>query len=196
MLPEPDRPAEPAPVAVDTPVFSKPLPAAAPPFDAGLAAHVTPRGFGLPDELYEARVTVIAALREEGYPFKTIARALKMKDAEVIWCARKARERGLLRAGVAEAVKMLDEEAVPLAIDAVMRKIRKGEDKAVFGVLEGRGILKNYSQVKTENDVPRSNLAFQFNFTGGPAQVRLDPVPTGLPGQVLGAARVDDEPEV
>ena len=148
---------------------------------------------GLPHEVWEARVTVIAALREEGYSYRQIARALGMGTSAVEWCARKARDEGKLRDGVAEAMKMLDNQAVPLAIDALLKKLRKGEDKAVFGTLEGRGLLKTFSQIKTEGDGSTNRMAFQFNFNGGPNQQTSDPVPTDLPGKVLGTPRSDEE---
>jgi len=178
----------------ETPLFRKPVPPDPVVPDPIEAIPVIPRGLNLPDELYAARITVVSALREEGYTYRQIAKALGMGQAAVEWCMRKARERGILRAGALEAITMLDNEAIPLAADALLRKIRKGEDKAVFGVLEGRGILKNYSQVKTEGDVTRSNMAFQFVFTGGPAgeqTIAIGPLPKGLPGQVVGSPRVD-----
>ncbi|MET0742940.1 MAG: hypothetical protein ABWY78_06175 [Microvirga sp.] len=179
-----------------SPVIAKPDPD--PEGDAAverMALQVKPLGGEMPPELYQARVTVVAALRTEGYTFRQIAKALGMKQASVEWCARRARERDQLRAGVAEAIEMLDNEAVPLAVDAMLRKLKKGEDKAVFGVLEGRGLLKSFSQVKNEGDGTRNNMAFQFVFAGAPEPGKGGDLtlPKGLPGQVVGTQRVDED---
>lgn len=186
-----------------TPTFVKPD-APPPPVPAGDAilpeVRAIREGWGLGPELWDMRVSIVAALRLENFTQRQIASALKMSLTAVQWCIREARKRELLRNGLTEAIELLDNEAVPLAVDAALRKLRKGDSEAVWKVLEGRGLLRNFTQVKSEGEAPRTNMAFQFVFEGGPAgpaaagDLRVvQTLPAGATGQVMGTPRADEE---
>lgn len=153
----------------------------------------------LPHELHAARVPVIAALKLHGYTRPQIAKALKMSRSAVDWCIRVARERDLLHGGVEDALKTLDDEAVPLAIDAVVAALKRGDKDLGLKVLEGKGLLRSYAQVKNEGGTGKGpNMAFQFNFTmppGEPARPAIDAIPAELgregTKQIFGAERAE-----
>lgn len=178
-----------------TPVFVKPNAVPGPSEEVQALAPTSRVPDGLPHELYEARIPIVAALKTEGYSSRRIAKILKMRTEGVAWCVRKARERDLLKKGLEEAIQKLDDEGVPLAVEGLLRKLQRGEEASIFKILEGRGVFRNFSQVKSEGDGSRSNMAFQFVFTGGPpardGAIPVDAVPTGLPGQVFGVERTD-----
>jgi hypothetical protein len=150
----------------------------------------------LPHELQAAKVPIVAALHLHGYSRTRIARALKCTVASVSWCLRAARDRQLLQGGMIEAVKELDDEAVPLAVEAVLRSLKKGEASTAMKVLEGRGLLRNFSQVNQEGPRADTKLAFQFNFqlpNGGTIAPAVQAIPEALgptgTKQIVGAER-------
>lgn len=150
----------------------------------------------LPHELQQLKVPIVAALHLHGYTRTKIARALKMSVAAVGWCLRVARDRELLQGGMAEALKEIDGEAVPLALEAVVKSLRQGDKAVALKVLEGRGLLRNFSQVNQEGPKGDTKLAFQFNFqlpNGGTMQPGVQPIPDALgpegTKQIVGAER-------
>lgn len=146
----------------------------------------------LPHELYEARVSIVAALRQHGYSRSRIAHALKMGLAGVDWCIRQARVRGELQKGMIEAAITLEEEAVPLAVEGVLAALKKRNPEVAMKVLEGKGLLQHYSANKEGGGNPAAPMAFQFNFiTKDGTPLPEQPALPALPGDVVGTARVE-----
>lgn len=145
----------------------------------------------LPHELYAARVAIVAALKTEGYTRKQIAKALQMTQAGVHWCIRKARERELLKAGMAETLELLENEALPLAVEGLLNDLRKGNQAAYLATLQGKGLLRSYNQVKNEGGSGGgTSMAFQFNFVTPDGQAIERPDVPELKGQVFGVEKV------
>lgn len=147
----------------------------------------------LPHELYAARVAVVAALKAEGYSRKQIAKALGMSLSGVDWSVRKARERKLLKDGMTETLARIEDEAVPLAVEGLLKDLRLGNQQAYLETLKGRGLLRNFTQVKQESGSPTNNMAFQFNFVTKDGAVISQPATPELPGQVFGTAKAENE---
>lgn len=146
-----------------------------------------PQEIVLPHLIYQARVSVIAALRAEGYNRKEIAAALGMTEQGVGWCLRKARERGLVQKGMIEAIQEMDEEAIPLALENIITSLREGNVDVSMRVAAGRGLLRNYSNNKNDGSPVSGSMAFQFNFVlpdGTPA-----PDQASLTGKIFGTGK-------
>lgn len=143
----------------------------------------------LPHELYAARVAIVAALKSEGYTRKQIAKSLGMTLSGVHWCVKKARERELLKAGMAETMELLENEALPLAVEGLLADLKKGNQEAYLATLRGKGLLRNYNQVKNEGGGGAANLAFQFNFVTPDGRTIESPAVPELKGQVFGVER-------
>lgn len=141
----------------------------------------------LPHIVHAARVKVISALKSEGYSRDEIASALGMKPSGVAWALRKARKLGILQNGLAEAIESLDQEAVPLAVEAMLHHLREKNPDVAGKILEGRGLLRHYSNQKSENTGAPMNMGFQFNFVlpdGSPAPQQAE-----LTGKIVGTAK-------
>lgn len=147
----------------------------------------------LPHELYAARVAVVAALKTEGYTRKQIAAALGMTLSGVHWCVRKAREQKILQTGMAETLALIEDEALPLAVEGLLRDLRRGNQEAYLATLRGRGILRNFNNNKNEGNGGGAPMAFQFNFVMPGGETVNQPKVPALPGQVFGSERGDDE---
>ena len=174
------QPAAPKPPTVRFSADGETLPPYVPPPEVSAAGG---KGRELPHEVYAARTTIVAALKREGYSRAKIARALGMSVSGVAWCIRRARETGALRRGLEEALSEIDEEAVPLAVEGLLHHLRKHDKDAVFATLQGKGLLRSFSQVKNEGGGGQANMAFQFNFVmpeGGAAAPTIAPVPAAL----------------
>ncbi len=182
------------PVAVETARFARDG-EALPPYVAGGPDMQKAQGAArqLPHELYAARVAIVAALKTENYTRKQIAEALGMTQGGVHWCIRKARERELLKNGMAETIELLENEALPLAVEGLLKDLRKGNQAAYLATLQGKGLLRNYNQVKNEGGGGGANLAFQFNFVTPDGKAIERPALPELPGQVFGVERTDPE---
>ncbi len=144
----------------------------------------------LPHELYEARVSVIAALKAQGYTRRQIGKAMGMTASGVNWCIRKARELGHLKSGLEDALNELDNEAIPLAVEAFLHHLRAKDKDIAIATLEGRGLLPHRTKAKNEAGPGGVNMAFQFNFVTPDGQTVQADVKT-LPGQVLGRERTE-----
>lgn len=184
-----DQDPEASPAPTETPRFSRDgelLPEQIPQFES-------PKGRELPHELFQARVAIVAGLKTEGYSRKQIAKALQMSVSGVAWCIRKARERKLLVDGMTETLKLIEDEALPLAVEGLLKDLRLGNQTAYLETLKGRGLLRNYTQVKQEGGGNQANMAFQFNFVTPDGQRIDQPDVPALPGQVFGTAKTGDE---
>jgi hypothetical protein len=76
----------------------------------------------LPHIIHKERVAVIAALKAQGYMRKDIAAVMGMTPRGIDWCLREARKRGILTAGMVEAAREIDEEAIPRAVETSSRR--------------------------------------------------------------------------
>lgn len=186
----------------DTPSQNVPRPAARfskdgefqPPYEPKLSPAAHAKGVEaamavneLPHIVHAARVSVIAALKSEGYSRDEIASALGMKPSGVAWALRTARKKGILQNGLAEAVESLDQEAVPLAVEAMLHHLREKNPEVAAKILEGRGLLRHYSNQKSESTGAPMNMGFQFNFVlpdGSPAPQNAE-----LTGKIVGTAK-------
>lgn len=142
----------------------------------------------LPHVIHKARVTVIAALKAEGYSRDEIAGAMGMTIAGVHWCLRQARKKGILQKGMEEAIREMDEEAVPLAIEAIVGALRDKNIDVAMKIAAGRGLLRTYSNNKNEGPAGVAPaMGFQFNFVlpdGSPA-----PEAAALAGKIMGTSK-------
>lgn len=142
-------------------------------------------GSELPHVLYEARVAIVAALKQEGYSRNEIADALNMTPAGVDWSMRKARERGLIAKGLAAAVEELDNEALPLAVESLIHHLREKNPDVTLKTLQGRGAFLTKGSGVSGNG--GGNVNFQLNFVlpeGMQAQAT-----TELSGKILGTPK-------
>lgn len=146
----------------------------------------------LPHDLHAARVPIVAALRQHGYSRSRIASNLKMGLHAVDWCIREARRRGELQKGMIEAAIMLEEEAVPRAVEAVIAAVRRGDEQTAIRILEGKGLLVNYAAKGDGAGASRPPMAFQFNFVMPNGAIASDrPALPDLPGNVVGVERTE-----
>lgn len=142
----------------------------------------------LPHAIYAERVKIIAVLKAEGYNRDEIAEAMGMKRSGVDWCLREARKRGDLTQGMIEAAREIDEEAIPLAVENIVKALKDGNVDIAMELAKGRGLLRTYTSTKSEGAPGgAAGMAFQFNFVlqdGRPA-----PESAELAGKILGTGR-------
>jgi predicted transcriptional regulator len=151
-----------------------------------LPEALPPHGLmGLTPEALKARVHIIAALKHAGYSRPQIAKALGLSVNAVHYSLRVARQRKLLESGMVEALREIDEEAVPLAVEGLMKWLRKGDKDMIQATLEGRGLFRQH-QVKDTEDPGAALPQLQINILNAPSLA--GPPPAGI----LGTPRGDD----
>jgi len=102
---------------------------------------------GLPQALYDDRATIILALRLDGYTTDEICEKTGLGVDQVRYAMRKARQAGRLR----DVIDLVDNEAVPQAVENLLKKLRKNALTDEFGeaelqILKGRGVFQNFNK--------------------------------------------------
>lgn len=100
----------------------------------------------LPDELYADRATVVVALRLEGYSYAEIEERTGLTLPQIRYACRKARAAGKLQ----DVLQLVDNEAVPQAVENLVAKLQAGDWDATRETLRGRGVFRNFSHNKNE----------------------------------------------
>lgn len=150
-------------------------------------ALLPPTGLaGLSDDKLATRITIVAALKAQGYSRAQIAKATGLSLSAVAWTLRRARERKLLADGMVEAVQELDQEAVPLAVEGLLRLLRKADKDAVFKTLDGRGLFKTHA-AKDDGGGPAALPQLHINILNAPAHFD----PSQMTGTIHGTPRED-----
>lgn len=111
--------------------------------------NIPPGNPGLPDELYQDRAIICLALRLEGYTYKEIEARTGLSDEQVRYACRKARRAGTLR----DSLDLIDNEAVPQAVENLITLLRSNDKEATFKVLDGRGVFRKFNNNKNEGGV-------------------------------------------
>jgi hypothetical protein len=180
-----DVPPEPAP-APRTALISKDgeIPVYAPGREPGSVGHPI-----LTEALWKERGAIVMALRAQGYTYPEIQEATGLGLGIIRAACRKAREAGAL----SETLLMIENEAVPQAVDNLVAQLRKGEfGDAEMAVLKGRGVFQNYSRNKAEGGdgarLPPLQIAF-ISATGDALPTVIVNSPTGA---VFGKPREDE----
>lgn len=120
----------------------------------------------LPEELYADRATVVVALRLEGYSYAEIQERTGLTVTQIRYACRKARAAGKLQ----DVLQLVDNEAVPQAVENLVDKLRAGDWEATRETLRGRGVFRNFSHNKNEGTpgVTLPNLNIEIvNPSGG-----------------------------
>jgi hypothetical protein len=116
--------------------------------------NLPPVSAGLPDSLYEERALICLALRLEGYTYKEIEARTGLSDEQVRYACRKARRAGKLR----DVIDIIDNEAVPQAVENLLDYLRKGDKEATFKILDGRGVFRKFNNNKNEGGAGQSGI--------------------------------------
>jgi len=122
-------------VPAATPVVSKTGQEPPPRLDNGGATN------SLPDSLYADRYAVVVALRMEGYTQQEIADKTGLTLWQIQNACHRARQNGRLR----DVLDMIDNTAVPQAVDNLVEGLRKGDKEYTLEVLKGRGAFRKFS---------------------------------------------------
>jgi hypothetical protein len=102
---------------------------------------------GFPAELFEDRALIVLAMRQDGYTTDEIVEKTKLTIGQVRYAMFKARQSGKLR----DVIDLIDNEAVPQAVENLLKKLRKNNETNEFGdaeiqVLKGRGVFQNFNK--------------------------------------------------
>lgn len=109
---------------------------------------------GLPDALYEDRAVLVLALRLEGYNYVEIQKKTGLSTEQVRYACRRARQAGKLR----DVIDLIDNEAVPQAVENLNDLLQKGDKEATFEVLKGRGAFRRYSNDKQVGGIAATSI--------------------------------------
>ncbi len=112
--------------------------------------NLPPLNEGLSPELYEERALICLALRLEGYTYEEIEQKTKLSIQQIRYACRKARRAGRLR----DTIELIDNEAVPQAVENLLSLLRKEDREATFKVLDGRGVFRKFNNNKNEGGGP------------------------------------------
>jgi hypothetical protein len=152
-----------------------------------------PTGAALPQALYDDRATIILALRLDGYTTDEICEKTGLGMDQVRYALRKARAAGKIR----DVIDLIDNEAVPQAVENLLKKLRQNALSDEFGdaevqLLKGRGVFQNFNKNKNEGGgdarQPTLNIAF-INPAGGTELPTV--IVNSDTGSVIGKPRED-----
>jgi hypothetical protein len=138
----------------------------------------------LSPEAYDARRAIVLVLHQQGYNGVEIGRMVGLCARSVRYVLRAARDQGTLRSGLEEVLRDVDNEALPLALEGLMRHLRAGHWDAIERTLAGRGVFVHHQQVKGAQDSGPRTLT--INVLNAPAAP-----PMTLTGKVVGNPRQD-----
>lgn len=145
---------------------------------------------GLPDELYEDRALIVLAMRQDGYTAKEICAKTGLSQEAVRYAMRKARQSGRLR----DVIDLIDNEAVPQAVENLMMKLRKNAETEEFGdaevqLLKGRGVFQNFNKNPSGAGAGSTLPALQINFIQNGGGELPSIIVNSESGEVLGKPR-------
>lgn len=178
----PEEPAKPE--TPETPLVSK-TGASPEPYDP--SGNLAIGGVPLPAELYEDRALIVLALRLEGYTYQEIQDKTGLSANAVRYACRKARAAGKLR----DVVDLIDNEAVPQAVENLITLLRANDKDATFKVLEGRGVLRKFSNNRNDGGGPVSSgpPPLQINIISPDGGALPTVIVNSERGSVVGTAR-------
>jgi hypothetical protein len=101
----------------------------------------SPPNNSLPEGIYADRYAIVIALRAEGYTHKEIAEKTGLSIWQIQTACHKARQSGQMR----DALDMIDNSALPQAVDNLLEGLRKGDKEYTLEVLKGRGAFRKFS---------------------------------------------------
>jgi hypothetical protein len=122
----------------------------------------------------------VLALRWEGLSPSETADALGVSHDRVTAALSRMRA----AASMDDQLQRLDQIAVPLAVDNLVRGVMDGDRQYTLKLLEGRGIHRTHKSVEAQ--ITKREFVFRIS-TEMPAHVGQNSVPLPIPGSIVGA---------
>jgi hypothetical protein len=147
---------------------------------------------GLPPELYEERSLIVLALRLEGYTYEEIEAKTGLSKDQVRYACRKARQAGKLR----DVIDLIDNEAVPQAVENLLTLLRDKDKDATFKILDGRGVFRRFNNNKSEGGPGATGIPpLQINIIAPNGRDLPNVIVNSEKGSIVGTAYEEPEAE-
>lgn len=128
-------------------------------------------------------IGAVLGLRYEGFSPKEIAELLGVSHQQVTYALTAIRE----DASLDEQVQRLNQVAVPLAMDNVVRGVMNGDKEYTLKVMDGAGVFKSHKAIQGEIKKTITHLVVQLAL---PQHLIGKELPMPKPGQVVGAPTI------
>jgi hypothetical protein len=123
-------------------------------------------------------IGAVLGLRFENYTPKQIAAILGVSTAQVFGAMRVVRD----DATIAEQLKRMDDQIVPIAVDNVMRAVVDGNLGVSMKLLDGRGVFRSHKSIEAQITEQRVDIRLLVT---RPAHMDPNaPLPTVKPGSI------------